>query len=468
MTRYKGIQKILDHFVLYNSYLEPSKSSKNWIKPDLLYAEKSKGGYGQIEVTKFFKSIKTSWIKRYATGRLDDHWCDIIDLELGLEPHNRETLYTWGANKFTSIISKNLPCISEFIQSYQEFSTKFSSEPTTIENRWLNNPFFYNPKILHGVGRAKRPFNPGMFGLDKRAATLSLGQLFVNLEPITIPALDTLGFRIPVLGHNSLTRHLKNIVGHGKLFDAYPTKVILKYDRSKPIPCHLIDNISDYMKCFKKGSSTIRKIFNNADSKKITYDIEKFSRKINGDRVSINQLRNCFISLQSKYLSNDYLDYKSRAVMGKTQFNNCLAKYQRTVQKWCSHCLGMGIRTIEDFEHATFSCPQVQYLLHRVQTVLNLNCNISSSICCFSCPRPPQAKKAELEECKLIDLIWTVTLKITLKARSDKSDICDLTGLTELQTVLEGITRNFPNSKLSQTIVQLGLKEKICNEINQN
>ena len=83
-------------------------------------------------------------------------------------------------------------------------------------------------------------------------------------------------------------------------------------------------------------------------------------------------------------------------------------------------------------------------------------------------PKTTSSKKAELEECKLIDLIWTVTLKITLKARSDKSDICDLTGLTELQTVLEGITRNFPNSKLSQTIVQLGLKRKISNEINQN
>jgi hypothetical protein len=114
-----------------------------------------------------------------------------------------------------------------------------------------------------------------MFGLDERAATLSLGMLFVNLEPITAPALDALGFTIPVLGHYSLTRHLKDIVGHGKLFDACPTKVILKYDRSKPIPCHLIDNISDYMKCFKKGSSTIRKIFNNADRNKITYDTEK-------------------------------------------------------------------------------------------------------------------------------------------------------------------------------------------------
>ena len=43
-TRYSSIQKTLDHFVLHNSYLEPSKSSRNWIKPDILYADKIKGG----------------------------------------------------------------------------------------------------------------------------------------------------------------------------------------------------------------------------------------------------------------------------------------------------------------------------------------------------------------------------------------------------------------------------------------
>ena len=36
-SQYKGIQKILDHFVLYNSYLEPNnKAKRNWIKPDIL------------------------------------------------------------------------------------------------------------------------------------------------------------------------------------------------------------------------------------------------------------------------------------------------------------------------------------------------------------------------------------------------------------------------------------------------
>ncbi len=93
-SQYKNIQRILDHFVLYNSYLEPNnKAKRNWIKPDILYAEKHKGGYGQIKVTDFFKAIKTSWVKRYATDRLNDHWCDILDTQFGLTPNTRKKIY---------------------------------------------------------------------------------------------------------------------------------------------------------------------------------------------------------------------------------------------------------------------------------------------------------------------------------------------------------------------------------------
>ena len=184
-TRYNSIQKTLDHFVLHNSYLEPSKTSRNWIKPDILYADKIKGGYGQIKVVDFFKSIKTSWIKRYASESIYDQWCDLLDKELGLTPQNRHKLYKWGRDKFNDIIQKNLPCISEFVRCYQEFSMHFHTEPNTRENRWLNNPFFYNPRIQFGNRRNKTHYTPELFGLEARAETLTLGQLFINQKPIT-------------------------------------------------------------------------------------------------------------------------------------------------------------------------------------------------------------------------------------------------------------------------------------------
>jgi hypothetical protein len=105
----------LDHFVLYNSYLEPNKTSKNGIN-DILYADKHKGGYGQIRVHDFFKSIRCSWLNRYATNKIDDHWCDILDQKFELTPQTRETIYKWGADKFNQVIKLKLPCISEFFE----------------------------------------------------------------------------------------------------------------------------------------------------------------------------------------------------------------------------------------------------------------------------------------------------------------------------------------------------------------
>ena len=54
----------------------------NWIHQDILYGPKSKGGLNFIGAWSFFKFLRISWIKRYATDKLDDHWADVIDREL--------------------------------------------------------------------------------------------------------------------------------------------------------------------------------------------------------------------------------------------------------------------------------------------------------------------------------------------------------------------------------------------------
>ena len=468
-AQYRNIQKILDHFVLYNSYLEPNnKAKRNWIKPDILYAEKHKGGYGQIKVTEFFKSIKTSWIKRYATDGINDHWCDILDTHFGLTPNTRKTIYKWGANKFNNVIKLNLPCISGFVKCYQEFCKNFSTEPNPRENRWLSAPFFNNPKIQWGQGKNKKTFTTRQFGLEDSAETLTLGDLFVNQKPITEQGLIDKGYNITTLMRNSLEKHLVKLVGHGKQFDATPTKVTVKCNPDKPTPCHLIDNIDEYMSSFKKGSSTIRKVFTAADPSKINIDLNKFNGKISGDRVSINQILTCFKNLQCKYLSNDYLDYKSRALHGKTQFNSNLAHYKHDVQKWCKHCLEMGIRTSENFEHAVYTCPQIQYIMHRTKDTLNLDCDIKPSTCIFSCPRPPDATKKQLTKYAIIDIIWIIVMKIALKCRSDGTRMCEMQVFSELKTNLEIITRNFPTHLISDQISQTNLIPKLSQEINQN
>ena len=222
------------------------------------------------------------------------------------------------------------------------------------------------------------------------------------------------------------------------------------------------------MKSFKKGSAQIRKVFTNANPKEIKIDLNKFQEKIHSKNVSINQMKHCFQNLQTKFIGNDYLDYKSRAIHGKTHFNNSLAHYKQSVSKWCKHCLEKGIRTVEDFEHAVFRCPQVQFILFEVKNCLELNCPITASNCVYSSPRPPEASKSELADCTITDLVWIICMKYFLKSRIENSNMCDLTLKIELKKQLEIIMRNFPTMIISERIVSLNLINKIENNLDQS
>jgi hypothetical protein len=126
------------------------------------------------------------------------------------------------------------------------------------------------------------------------------------------------------------------------------------------------------------------------------------------------------------------------------EFNNSLAKYKNTVSKWCKQCFEKGIRTVEDFEHAVFRCPQVRYILFEVKNCLELNCPITASNCVYSSPRPLEASKAELADCTITDIVWIICLKYFLKCKSENSIMCDLTLKIEVKKQLEIITKEFP------------------------
>ena len=82
-----------------------------------MYAPKSEGGLNFIDARRFFKSLKISWIKRYATDRLDDVWADIIGRELKLSKGRRAQIFTLGTEALTCIISKKFPCIEGFFKA---------------------------------------------------------------------------------------------------------------------------------------------------------------------------------------------------------------------------------------------------------------------------------------------------------------------------------------------------------------
>ena len=118
-----------------------------WVSKDVLYREKSEGGFGIIRVDYFFQALKCSWIKWYVVNQVDDHWGDLLDLHLNLTPDTREDLLLWGAGKLNGTINKKIPCISSILNSYKILKENF---PTAIEcmyNRWFTQPVFHNHNI---------------------------------------------------------------------------------------------------------------------------------------------------------------------------------------------------------------------------------------------------------------------------------------------------------------------------------
>ena len=100
--------------------------------------------------------------------------------------------------------------------------------------------------------------------------------------------------------------------------------------------------------------------------------MQKWWTKLQAMNITANQIKGCNLNLTTKYLPNDYLDYKCRAVHGKTQFNVNLSKFVPGVNRWCRHCTSKGINTAEDFAHMVYYSPQVQILLHDIHAQLKL------------------------------------------------------------------------------------------------
>lgn len=84
---YDTINMFIRSFVNTGSTL--TSGNGNGIKQNILYGSKAEGGMNFIDGRNFLKSLKISWIKRYATDRLDDHWADIIDERLKIKRNTR-------------------------------------------------------------------------------------------------------------------------------------------------------------------------------------------------------------------------------------------------------------------------------------------------------------------------------------------------------------------------------------------
>ena len=99
------IQAQIDLFV-YNNKVgnKENPSFQRWIHEDIYLGGKPVGGFKMISIADFFKSLRLSWIRRYAIGNdqpLKDHWCDILDMILDVTPQERMSVINRGSEFLT-------------------------------------------------------------------------------------------------------------------------------------------------------------------------------------------------------------------------------------------------------------------------------------------------------------------------------------------------------------------------------
>ena len=100
-----------------------------------------------IRITDFLDSLKISWIRRYTIQQINDHWCDILDIRLGLTPDTRRNLLNWGPYKLDKAIAKGIPSLSQFLAALKIMQQNFVTDPGAGDNRWLKQPIYYSNNI---------------------------------------------------------------------------------------------------------------------------------------------------------------------------------------------------------------------------------------------------------------------------------------------------------------------------------
>ena len=62
---------------------------------------------------------------RYAIKGVNDHWCDQLDIMLGLNIATREDILHWGISKWEQVLQNNQPILTNILPAYKVFSENF-------------------------------------------------------------------------------------------------------------------------------------------------------------------------------------------------------------------------------------------------------------------------------------------------------------------------------------------------------
>ena len=438
-TQTNQIQELLDTFIMHNSYIGSGPNKKAWIKSAVLHGPKHLGGLGGIRVDEFIHGLNISWIHRFTTKNYDDHWCDLLDLKLGIcygKP--RSQFLSWGTEKWSHLIKEGIPFLSKFLKSFKLFCTNFVSGNSKTDNRWLYQPLFFNPNLSTGGKPYLVPSDYSITtnSISNTAKVIDIFDTDGNIKTPDIMTLSGLGFGSGnFMASLQFRMDIRKVISPSKKYDQKPIPKTINYTGNKPI--FMADTVEEYFDFIQKGSNKFREII--ARSRNVRIDeTERLQNKLDVRKVPHKIVKQTLQNMHSRIIPNDAKDYKIRAILGKTQFNTQL-KHWTDVDEACYRC-GQP----EDFKHGVYKCNKAINLYKHVFSKIKLGAIVNIKNMILSHERPYGAKDENIIRFELIDAISTIALKWVLVSRVEKTELIYKNCLNHIWGHLQLVANNFP------------------------
>ena len=377
---------------------------------------------------------------RYAIKGVNDHWCDQLDIMLGLNIATREDILHWGISKWEQVLQNNQPILTNILRAYKIFSENFVQGVLEKNNRWLEQPLFHNPNITNVRKMVLRPSDYNIIE-TREVSKIKVIDIYNNLQIRPTQDLRNLGLNLNFLSHERLKRDVASNIGPRRKYNAIPKK--LEINCPGAVPFHLVGSIPEYFRKVKQGSNKFREIIKRRHPTRDITNLPRFCTKL-GAEPNKSQIILAIKNCHSKIIPKNDSDYKLRAILGKTQFNVSLIKWSRTIND--ANCFRCGQR--EDFKHACYHCPQALDLYKTIFQLLNLNPRLTITNMVLSHERPHYVGGERVNEyLAIVDLVSTMTLAHILQSRSAKKGLESHILLLDIKNVLCKIREKYSKYK---------------------
>ena len=89
------------------------------------------------------------------------------------------------------------------------------------------------------------------------------------------------------------------------------------------------------------------------------------------NQICESEIQSGYRNMQTKYFPKQLLDFKSRLLLGKTQFGKTLTKWSpQNVSQGFKVCLRQGHFNYDDLSNRIFTCPLSKNIINHIQATL--------------------------------------------------------------------------------------------------